>query len=88
MIDNDNKDIGNNDDDDDDDDNGNDNNHDNCGDDISDFQNIRCPFFTDTAYTTNTNSCINMKYLTKWYEIWRKKTNENYYLICCCLILY
>jgi len=67
LIDNDNKGIGNH------DDNGNDNNYDNCGDDISDFQNILLLLFIDTAHTTNTNSCINMKFLTKWCEIWRKK---------------
>jgi hypothetical protein len=79
LNDNDNKGVGNDDDDNDDDDdddddndNGNDNNDDNYGDDISDFRNILLPLFIDTAHNTNTNSCINMKYLTKWCEIWRR----------------
>jgi hypothetical protein len=51
LIDNDNKDTGN----DDDDGNGKDNNDDNYGDNISDFQNILLSLFIDTAHTTNTN---------------------------------
>jgi hypothetical protein len=69
LIDNDNKDTDNDDDNDDD----GDDNDDNYGDDTSDFWNILLSPFIDTAHTTNTNSCINMKYLTKWCEIWRKK---------------